>query len=43
MEAQTKTTQEMFNKKLENLKKKQMSYTVIEMKNIVEGINSTIS
>ena len=43
MEAQTEKTQEMFNKELEDLKKKQVNNTITEMKNTLEGINSKIN
>ena len=41
MEAQIEKIQEIFNKELEDLKKKQMNNTIIEMKNTVECINSS--
>ena len=42
MEAQVEKIKEMFNKDLEELKNKQteMNYTITEMKNTLEGINS---
>ena len=45
MEAQTEKIQEMFNKELEDLKKKQtqMNNMITEMKNTLEGINSRIN
>ena len=44
MEAQTEMIKEMFNKELENLKTKQtkIKYTISEIKNIQESINSRI-
>ena len=42
MEAQTKKIQEMFNKQLEDLKNKER-WTITEMKNTLEGINSRIN
>ena len=45
MEANIETTQEMFNKDLEELKNKQteMTNTITEMKTTLEGINSRIT
>ena len=45
MEAQTKKTQEMFNKDLEDLKNKQteMTNTITEMRTTLEGINGRIT
>ena len=40
MEAQTKKIQEMFNKELKDI---EQSWTIIEMKNTLEGINSRIN
>ena len=44
MEAKIKKMQEMFNKDLEELKNKktEMNNTIIDMKNMLEGINSRI-
>ena len=45
IEAWIEKTQETFNKDLEELKNKQtvMNNTIIEMKNLLEGINSRIT
>ena len=42
MEVQTKKIQKVFSKKLEDLKNKQ-TWTITEMKNTLEGINSRIN
>ena len=43
MEAKIEKMQEMFNKDLEELKKKQMNNTITEMKTTLEGNNSRIT
>ena len=42
MEVETKKIQKVFSKKLEDLKNKQ-TWTITEMKNTLEGINSRIN
>ena len=42
MEAEIENMQEMFNKDLEEPKKEEMNYTIIETKNTLEEINSRV-
>ena len=43
MEAEIENMQEMFNKDLEEPKKEEMNYTIIETKNTLEEINSRVT